>query len=315
MKKHYTIRLLSIMAFFLNAVSLNAQCGFDPTITGNRLACSEDDIITLTTQTYDSYQWYRREWYWDTPNPNPWIAVDGATSQSYSTNGASDFLYEFKVAATLGGCTEDSPLELIDGYAYGLPFMISTFEPDSYEQIDFSEFNVCAGTSVVMENGYSLYGHHTWFKCLPSEIPPLPDDGCIIAGVNGNTYTATTDGYYGFYACTTYCPDQCEFLGEFGFVKLNFGNFEFCNLGTNNPQNGLNIGIYPNPTTQFLNIGRISNVDKGDFTIVDMNGKVIKQLNNLALQTPIDVSDIAAGTYLLVLKANDKTFRNKFIKK
>lgn len=313
--KNYTIKLFTAIVFFLSAFSSNAQCGFDPTITGNALVCHDSDNVTLSTQVYDSYQWYRREWYWDTPNPNPWVAVDGATNQTFTTNGASDFLFEFKVAATLGGCTEDSPLELIDGFAFGLPFMVSTFEPDSFEQIDFAEFNVCAGTSVRLENGFSIYGEHTWYKCLPSAIPPDPTDGCIIPGETGLTYTATQDGTYGFYACTRYCPDLCEFLGEFNFVKLNFGNFEFCNLGTDNPQNGLSISLYPNPTTQFINIGRIPNTDKGDFAILDVNGKQVKQLNNLAIQTPINVSDLSSGTYLLVLKADGKTFRNKFIKK
>jgi hypothetical protein len=312
--KHYTIKALAMIAFFISAINLNAQCTFDPTITGNRLLCDESSTLTLSTQAYDSYQWYRREWYWDTPNnPNPWIAVSGATNQTINVTGA-DLLFEFKVAATLTGCTEESPLELIDGYAYGLPFMITTFEPDTYEQIDFAEYNVCAGASVVMENGFSIYGHHTWFNCLPSNIPPDPADGCIIAGVNGLTYTATADGTYGFYACTSYCPNQCEFLGEFGFVKLNFGNFSFCTLGTN-PQDNLNISVYPNPTAQFINIGRIPTIESGNFSIVDMNGKLIRQMDNFALQAPIDVSDLSAGTYLLVLKADDKIFRNKFVKK
>jgi hypothetical protein len=315
--KHYTLKALTAIALFISAFNSNAQCSFDPTITGNRLACHEDDAITLSTQVYDSYQWYRREWYWDTPNnPNPWVEVSGATSQSLTTNGAADFLFEFKVAATLGGCTEESPLALIDGYAYGLPFMISTFEEGTYEQIDFAEFNVCSGASVMLENGFSIYGEHTWFKCLPSAIPPDPADGCIIAGVNGLHYTATTDGTYGFYACTSYCPDLCEFLGEFGFIKLNFGSFSFCSLGIEDPQNSqLNISVYPNPTSQFINIGRIPDISSGDFSIVDMNGKSIKQINNLNIQAPIDVSDLSAGNYLLVLKADGKIFRNKFIKK
>jgi hypothetical protein len=313
--KNYTIKALAMLAFFLSAFSSTAQCGFDPTITGNALMCDESSTLTLSTQTYDSYQWYRREWHWEDPNPNPWVAVDGATNQTITVTG-SDLLFEFKVAATLGGCTEESPLELIDGYVYGLPFMITTFEEGTYEQIDFAEYNVCSGASVRFENGYSIYGHHTWFKCMPSDIPPDPADSCIIAGENGLTYTATGDGNYGFYACTSYCPNQCEFLGDFAFVKLNFGNFPFCALGTDDPSaNPLAISVYPNPTTQFINIGRMATIDKGDFSIVDMNGKMIKQINNLAVQSSIDVSDLAAGTYLLILKADDKIFRNKFIKK
>ncbi|MCF6131693.1 T9SS type A sorting domain-containing protein [Flavobacterium wongokense] len=314
--KNYSIKLIAVMAFLITAFTSNAQCSFDPTITGNRLVCHDTDVVTLSTQTYDSYQWYRREWYWDTPNnPNPWVAVSGATNQTFTTNGASDFLFEFKVAVTLSGCTEDSPLELIDGFAYGLPYMISTFEDGTYEQIDFAEFNICEGATVRLENGFTVYGEHTWFKCVPSTIPAEPTDPCIINGAHGLTYNATSDGTYGFYACTTYCPDLCEFLGDFNFIKLNFGNFSFCALGTEDPQNQLNVSVYPNPTAQFLNIGRLPGTNKGDFTIADMNGKTVKQLHNFSTETPIDVSDLASGTYLLVLKSEGKTFRNKFIKK
>lgn len=305
-----------MLAFFMSAFNTNAQCSFDPTITGNDLVCHEDDPVTLSTQVYDSYQWYRRQWHWTTPNPYPWVPVSGATNQTFTTNGAADFLYEFKVAATLGGCTEESPLVLIDGYTYGLPYMISTFEPGTFEQIDAAEYNICNGSSVLFENGFTAYGYHTWYKCMPSVLPPDPSDGCIISGQNGLSYTAIGDGNYGFYACTSYCPDLCEFLGEFGFIKLNFGNFSFCGLGvdeTNNNQ--LNISVFPNPSTQFLHIGRITDVDKGDFSIMDMNGKLIKQMSNFSLSSPIDVSDLSTGTYLLVLKTDGKMFRNKFIKK
>jgi hypothetical protein len=310
--------MLVFLTLFLNFQNLKAQCTFDPTITGNVLLCDENDPLTLSTQTYDSYQWYRREWYWNpsVPNPNPWIAVPGATNQNFTTNGFSDFLFEFKVAATLDGCTEDSPLELIDGYAYGLPYMISNFEPNTYEQIDFAEYNICNGASVTFENGYTAYGYHTWYNCLPSAIPPIPSDPCIISGVNGLSYTATTDGTYGFYACTVYCPTRCEFLGDPWFIKLNFGDFSFCSLGTNNPENNsLNVSIYPNPTAQFINIGKIPNSNKGDFSIINSNGKLIKQVNSYNIETPIDVSDLATGTYFLQLKTDNKIYRNKFIKK
>jgi hypothetical protein len=317
--KLYIINLLTITAFFLTSFSLNAQCSnFDPTITGNTMICDESDTLTLSTQPYDAYQWYKRDWYWDSsvPNPNSWIAIAGATNQTITVNGTNDLLFEFMVSATLGGCTEDSPIELIDGYGYGLPYLVITFPPDTFEQIDLSEYNVCNGTSVLLENGFSAYGYHTWYNCMPSAIPPIASDSCIIPGQNGLTYAATTNGYYGFYACTSQCPNLCEFLGTFAFVKLNFGDFSFCSLGRNDPQsNQLNINVYPNPTTQFIAIGKISNSVKGDFSIVDMTGKQIKQINNAILDTQIDVSDLAAGTYLLMLKADDKIYRNKFIKK
>lgn len=316
-KEFYTLRMLTIAAFFFSSFHLNAQCDFNPTITGNALLCGQSGTLTLSTQSYDSYQWSRREWYWDpsVPNPNPWIALTNETNQTIIVSGATDILFEFKVTATLNACTEDSPLALIDGYAYGLPFMIANFEPGTYEEIDYGVFNVCNGASVVFENGYpSVYGYHTWYNCNPSIFPPDNSDPCIIQGVNGDSYTATSSGTYTFYACTEYCPDFCENLGT--FIQLNFGDFSFCSLGTETPEyNELGITVYPNPTAQFIHIGKLPSGHLGDFSIVDSNGKVIRKIENFVLDTPINVSDLAVGTYVLILKVDDNVYRSKFIKK
>jgi len=317
MKNNY-FKMLFAVAMLSLGFGANAQCDFTPTITGNYLLCDEADDVTLSTQEYDAYQWYRREWYWDpsVPNPNPWNAVAGATNQTIELNGADDFLFEFKVAATVDECTIDSPLVLIDGYAYGLPYMISTFEPGTFLQVDDLAYNICNGASVKFENGYPIvYGLHTWYKCIPSALPPVPEDECILAEVTGDSYTATVNGTYGFYACTEYCPSLCEFLGTNGFITLNFGDFDFCALGTNNPENALNINIYPNPTAQFINIVEIANVETGDLIIADMSGKVVKSMSNVSLKSAINVSDLSVGTYAITLKAGDKIYRNKFIRK
>lgn len=315
--KFYSLKMFSAIALFLSVLNIHAQCDFNPTITGNILLCTVSDEITISTQTYDSYQWYRRKWKSNpTEDPFPWVLVEGATGQTLTVNGTDDILYEFKVAATLGSCTEESPLELVNGYVYGLPYMISTFEPNTFERIGELEYNICNGASVQFENGFpEVYGDLTWFKCLPSS-PADPTDPCIIPGVTGDIYTATTDGNYGFYSCTTYCPGICEFLGSLGFIKLNFGDFEFCSLGTDDPQaDKLSLNVYPNPTVQFISLAKIDNLTNGDFSIVDMNGRLIKQLRNVSLQAPIDVSDLASGTYNIIVNADGKNYTNKFIKK
>jgi hypothetical protein len=59
--KFYTINLLTITAFVLSSFSLNTQCSdFDTTITGNTMICDESNTLALSTQTYDTYQWYKR---------------------------------------------------------------------------------------------------------------------------------------------------------------------------------------------------------------------------------------------------------------
>ncbi|MFC3159886.1 Por secretion system C-terminal sorting domain-containing protein [Chryseobacterium arachidis] len=319
-------KLIFLSILFLGIINLKAQqC--DPVVTSPRLGamfpdkvvfCNTESETLSTTQTYGSYQWYKQEWDWQTPNPNPWVPVSGATSQSLTINGTADMLYYFKVEVTEGDCVAESTPILADGYAYGLPFMMADFTPGTFEEVN-GEYNVCNGASVQLSNGYpQVYGVHTWFRCVPSNIPASPSDPCIIAGETGDSYTATDSGHYGFYACTEYCPDQCEFLGDFAFIKLNFGNWNFCEtLGTGEVKPKENsLSIYPNPASQFLYIGREADKKYAEVSIIDMSGKLIQQKKDHQYNEPINVSSLIPGTYLVVSKTKDgKLYRNKFIKK
>lgn len=319
---------LIFLAFyaFIGMLNIKAQCSLTPTITSPRLGVMFPDKVVfcntetevLSTQTYGTYQWYKQEWTWQTPNTNPWVAIPGATSQTLTIDGTNDMLYYFKVVVTLNDCTAESPAIMADGYAYGLPSMLTTLTPGTYQQIDAGEYNVCQGASVTFENTFPvLYGVHTWYKCTPSNIPPVPGDPCIISGAVGDSYVATASGEYGFYACTEYCPDQCEFLGLGGFVKLNFGNWSFCSLGTGETRPKENdLTLYPNPTTQLLYIGKKSDKAYADISIVDASGRLVLKKSNHQYTEAIDVSKLTAGNYFIVSKSSDgKIYKNKFIKK
>ncbi|KMQ69841.1 secretion protein [Chryseobacterium sp. FH2] len=320
------VKLIFLACYlFLNILNINAQC--TPTITSPRLGvmfqdkvvfCTTETEILSVTQTYDTYQWYKQEWDWQSPNNNPWVAIPNATSQTLTINGADDMLYYFKVAVTQGGCSAESPAIMSDGYAYGLPFMMADFIPGTYQEIQPGEYNVCSGATVQLDNGFPLvYGTHTWFKCIPSSNPPSPTDPCIIPGATGDTFVAHDSGEYGFYACTEYCPDMCEMLSDAAFIKLNFGEWGFCSLGTGEtkPKQN-NLSIYPNPTTQFLYIGKESDKSYADISIIDMSGKIALQKQNHKYTEAIDVSKLVPGTYFIISKnAEGKVYKNKFIKK
>lgn len=319
-------KLFFLSLLFLSFLNIKAQqC--TPVITSPRLGtmfpekvvfCNSETEVLSTTQTYSSYQWYKQEWDWQTPNTNPWVPISGATSQTLTINGTDDMLYYFKVEVTEADCTAESTPVLADGYAYGLPYMMVDFTPGTFQEIQPGEYNVCEGASVQLNDGFpQLYGVHTWFKCLPSSNPPLPTDPCIISGETGDSYTATESGTFGFYACTEYCPDQCEMLSEFAFIKLNFGNWSFCTLGTGETkpvENNLN--VYPNPASQVLYIGKESDKKYTEVTIINMSGKLVKHKTNHTYNEAIDVSSLTPGTYMIVTKSsNGKVYKNKFIKK
>lgn len=317
-------KLIFLAVLFMAFLNVKAQC--NPTITSPRLGVQFADKIvfcnseteTLSTQTFGSYQWYKQEWTWQTPNTNPWVAVQGATSQTLTINGTDDQLYYFKVAVTQGDCIAESPAVMTDGFAYALPAMISTMTPGTFEVVGQGELNVCNGASVKFDDAFPvLYGKHVWYRCAPNSPPPSPGDPCVISGVTGDTYIATQSGEYGFYACTEYCPDQCEFLGTGNFVKVNFGDWAFCNLGTDETKPKDNsLKIYPNPTAQFLYIGKESDKVYKEISIIDMSGKRALQKSNHRFNEPLDVSALVPGNYIIVSTDSEgNTYKNKFIKK
>lgn len=193
--------------------------------------CNAESEILSITQTYNDYKWYKQQWSWRVPNPNPWTLITGATSPTLTINGGTDKLFYFKVQVTQNGCTAESSAVLVDGYAYDTPVMITTLTPGTYEEVTPGEYNVCQGASVLFEDCFpAVYGTHIWFKCAPGSMPPVSGDPCILTRITGDSYTAYESGEYTFYACTEYCPDQCIYQGF--STKLNFGEWSFCTLGT-----------------------------------------------------------------------------------
>ncbi|WP_396175061.1 T9SS type A sorting domain-containing protein [Flavobacterium sp.] len=326
--KLHLLKIAIFLTFFMGVNILHSQCSFDPTITSPRLNtstnpiriafCDNNDTETLSTQVYSSYQWYRKQWSSAIPNTNPWLPIAGATNQTYTITQQNDELYYFKVEVTQDGCTEQSPEILADGFAYGLPYIIATFQPGTFQFIGSGTYNVCQGASVSLENGFDLlYGFHTWYNCTPSGLPPVPSDPCIISGENSPFYTASTSGFYGFYACTIYCPTQCQFLGLGNFIQLNFGNFGFCSLSIDD---GLianeEINVYPNPTSQFLFIGKETDGNYKNVSIYDTSGKLLLEKSDHNYKDAIDVSTLAIGNYFILSRSSTNIlYRNKFIKK
>ena len=76
---------------------------------------------------------------------------------------------------------------------------------------------------------------------------------------------------------------------------------------TNN--NGLE--IYPNPTTDFLNISSDFKVER--LEVYDINGRMKLKVENKQFEK-VNLQNLKEGTYLLYLKTNEKIFVKKVIK-
>jgi hypothetical protein len=72
--------------------------------------------------------------------------------------------------------------------------------------------------------------------------------------------------------------------------------------------------FYPNPVKDFVQISIVENVP-ARFTIIDLNGKIIRNLPISNKNTTVDLQELPTGIYLLLLEQQGKTQTKKFIKK
>ena len=75
------------------------------------------------------------------------------------------------------------------------------------------------------------------------------------------------------------------------------------------------IKIYPIPTSAFLNISGIRNLNNGSFKIFDASGKLIIKKNTItSTESQIDLSDLKTGIYFLQINVDGKILSKKIIK-
>ncbi|HUM46163.1 MAG TPA: T9SS type A sorting domain-containing protein [Chitinophagales bacterium] len=178
-------RLSTIIFLFtiINLSSAWAQCSFTPTVIPSQPILCPNATDTLWTQEYESYQWYKGN-----------NAIAGATNQ-YQVVTQDDVLKQFKVKATLEGCTETSAAVLVDGWVFLLPFVIQsgdmgTFDPNT------QSFVLCPGDIMILEMGQPYIENVQWF-----------DNGIPIPGATGSIYQVTSPGSFTACGAPATCPD------------------------------------------------------------------------------------------------------------
>ena len=271
---------LILAAILCLSFGANAQCNFDPTVTGNLLVCPES-TSTLSTQQYDSYQWYSRPFSGGSSQP-----ISGATGQTLEVNAAETPLY-ISVAATLNSCTEQSPEVLVDGLAF-LPVTVSTFG-------DFTigpngELIICSGDTVWME---ALLPYTLNFQWYNNEVP--------IAGANNDTLVVTSPGNYSVSASPEECPDWTAFLGL--EIPVVWGTGPGCATLVKDPAQTLKVEIVPNPASDKLRV-MVADFAPVSLLLLDNQGKTVRE-RKFAEQTVLDVSDLPAGVYVLQLTSEN----------
>ena len=171
------MKKLSILLIACGSYSLaSAQCAHDPLINESDTIICAGTSITLSTQTYDSYQWYLS--YSSSSVGSP---ITGETSQTLTVNGFGWYTVE----ATVAGCAEFSNTVLVDEWVFLNPSVVHS------SQTDF-----CDGDSTLIEITPGDWGAIQWLQ-----------NGSPITGATDSTFWVKQSGSYVVNASPSICPN------------------------------------------------------------------------------------------------------------
>ena len=272
MRKLYTLILvfISITAFAQN-----------PTVLGDTMLCPNGTSI-LSTQTYDTYQWFVRPFGSSTISPIP-----GATSQTLTVDYANYAPSYISVEVTSGTNDYISPEVLIDGYAFAGCTVASS---GNFTIGPLGESILCPGDTMYFEILMPYQTNITWFK-----------DGDTIPGITSTILTVTEPGSYYVTGAPSVCPLYIEGPG----VSLDVID---CPVSVEENVSE-KISIYPNPAKSTIQIKNAK--VNSEYKIIDATGKIISQGIITSEKMMIDIESFASGNYFF--ESNSTT--TSFIKK
>lgn len=281
--------LFFIFLYLFATNVLQAQCTYTPTVLGDndKLLCTYE-TNTLTTQSYDSYQWYKRLYLSTT-----WSPIFGANTQTLAINGFNHAGFEFKVEVSLSGCIAESAPELVDGYAFASPVAQTvgsyTFDPNAQTSY------VCIGDTVRIIGLTPYDTLYTWTK-----------NGTQIMGQNSPTLAVTSSGVYTFIGAS---PKICPYFSVGLGVNSGF-NFIPCittDLNFKNDENNV-IKIAPNPShNDFFKIIGLNNYLPTKVLIYDLMGKVVYYNEEVYSDNQIQAFNLLDGVYFVKIKQENTT--------
>lgn len=121
--------------------------------------------------------------------------------------------------------------------------------------------------------------------------------------------SGVTDWYW-----TGFGADVVPSLG----LYLNLPAHLITNVSTVNTTEGAELKVYPNPTSDVLNVSfTLDNADNVMYIMTDMTGRVVNILNSKNVTSEIqtiDVSGLAAGVYMITAKTSKGISTERFVK-
>jgi hypothetical protein len=246
----------------------------------------------LTTQAFDSYQWFRREFLNGVPE-----AIPGATGKSLTIQ-PDGLLYYYWVEVTQDTCTEASPQVLMDQYVFLLPFVVNSgayyYDPNT------GQFLVCQGEVMYLTLGLPYNTNITWYR-----------NGEAIPGETGTTLGIVETGLYTVEAAPDVCPAFIQPLGLILDVVVRD-----C---VDNVTEGIfhqYFKLYPNPADDMLHLENKTEMPVDKVELLDSTGRIVlSQSKPASGDYNLSLGGLVPGIYVLKVVTGEKFLSATFIKK
>ncbi|SFN79536.1 Por secretion system C-terminal sorting domain-containing protein [Paenimyroides ummariense] len=150
--------------------------------------------------------------------------------------------------------------------------------------------------TITTQSNYLINGQNISMKAGNS-ITFLPNTEIV----NGSDFLATIE------TCYSSKPNISNWPEKPLHLKTTIGTVK-----TSLVLDDKEIYVFPNPTTDILNISSKNGLEMKEIKITDLSGRIVRTLNNAST---INVSDLSAGTYLIDITTNEGKASSKFIKK
>ena len=244
---------------------------------------------------------------------------------------------------------DHKPTTAMTGMSYprwGEPFAFCVQDTENWNNV----FNPVSGTKVLVaiapaddsdaddwlispkmkataNSHFSFYARN--WNSVNSILPETPHSVEVLVSTTGNDATANFTTvmatkrmpYYNGKTYESFDVDLSAYAGQSIYVALRhtvtaglaaffddlcYEHFEEIEGGITSASS-IKMSVFPNPATSVVNLS-----ETADVTITNINGAVVARANNA---NRIDVSDLAAGIYVLSAKNENGTFTTKLIKR
>ncbi|AZA53172.1 T9SS type A sorting domain-containing protein [Chryseobacterium sp. G0201] len=258
------------------------------------------------------------------------IAAANFTTSCMSVNAPYTEDFNSTATGTLPMCTSQQVINpggdwIVDnatglaGFTSNVVYTTNSTTNDANTWFYTNGVNLQAGTSYTFTFDYANYASPQNFKVAYGTSPIDTSMTNVIsdfANVDVSSYTpgsftitpSTSGVYYlGFNVYTT-----TDMIGSFGVMMFDNISLTTSSLSTSENLLSQNMQVYPNPTSDYLNIKGAKKVS--GIKVFDVSGRVV--LSSDKAEQRLDVSQLTKGAYILNLKNADGTSStNKFIKK